>query len=1159
MPTITLAKLDLIHRLEGICGLDELEEIAFDYGLEYDGLDVVDGQEFVKYEVPANRYDLLCMEGFVRAIRCYRKSEDVPNYRLDPQKPLHEVTVAPECLGWRPYICCAILRNVKLTKSNFGNMIDLQEKLHQNYCRKRSIAAIGVHDLDKIAFPIQYCMQKPQDIKFAPLTHPNETMDAATLLENYQSTHLKHYANLIRSWEMYPVVHDSKGLVSLPPVINSARTLVTLGTRNLFIEVTCTNLNRGNVVLNQLVSSLSEYCATPFTVEPVRVRYPTSAKGNMANQHPESQITPNIDTREMACKLDEICTTTGIEKLDANTTCALLKRMMLSAIPISKDEIRVTIPIIRADIQHACDIAEDVAIAYNYNSILPRKFKRGFCNKTSLVCSKLRFVMTSCGYRESLTPIIDSIRGQFDALGRHDKDSAVYINNSKIPELQVCRTSLLPGLLRSVHARKSAPLPTMLYEVGHVITLCPSAETGAESILKFGAAYSDTRAGLEDLQGILELLLNEFGFYSTYQRWECNLKQTEMPSKFKFEYSLEQTTGWFLLYVVESLAISSSVHDGIELFGITVLECTMVSGKSQLHLYNDTCFTLFRRRHSIRHGSFTSWLPEQMQAASLTVITCTYTKSITNYSFSIEYGCILGGLKYVLSMKLDKGSNDGELVIGSFGPLDGSNGPVYCKVSYETLDCSNSEFSHVWVVKLYETTQGSLEISKLMAALPEDINYSLAGRAGFHHIPMDFTWLEDKSWIPSLSKSPRSLRIKFINLTRRHLVLNQQKTFLDEGKWAEYPRDELLASKGTEFGVRCVGFFGSISGTCTWSIIGKEDTITLSFEQPSIGSLTVIGNSTSTDYAVLVHTLVMREALACVHLVSSSQPVKTGLDIWMARAINPNILPRGFQLYQLPRDAEGSILFESLTSSIVSLPLDAPDVTRSLLRYHQGSLEQGETTELVEFAIKSPRVFYSNLNPTLTRKILLNSLLYLEWGIGDEKFCRLFQPDERIHLRSDCIGGIDDKGVILNSHVISRLHAKNKNAQIDTRPQNTPNVPFFNTLPQAQLLEHANTIFHTVCSGLEPFIDKHLTRRFGADWINVCKIPPGHVWQHPSEQKAKIDIEGTLYLVTVYWIEIFEPVLKESEWLHMLQVVIHINKYAPERSNLLGKPGNGPV
>ena len=44
----------------------------------------------------------------------------------------------------------AILRGIQFDSARFASFIDLQDKLHQNLCRQRSLVAIGTHDLDKL-------------------------------------------------------------------------------------------------------------------------------------------------------------------------------------------------------------------------------------------------------------------------------------------------------------------------------------------------------------------------------------------------------------------------------------------------------------------------------------------------------------------------------------------------------------------------------------------------------------------------------------------------------------------------------------------------------------------------------------------------------------------------------------------------------------------------------------------------------------------------------------------------------------------------------------------------------------------------------------------------------------------------------------------------
>lgn len=69
----------------------------------------------------------------------------------------------------RPLFACAILRNVKFTPRSYASFIDLQDKLHQNICRRRQLVAIGTHDLDTLKGPFTYQAKAPKDIKLVPL------------------------------------------------------------------------------------------------------------------------------------------------------------------------------------------------------------------------------------------------------------------------------------------------------------------------------------------------------------------------------------------------------------------------------------------------------------------------------------------------------------------------------------------------------------------------------------------------------------------------------------------------------------------------------------------------------------------------------------------------------------------------------------------------------------------------------------------------------------------------------------------------------------------------------------------------------------------------------------------------------------------------------
>lgn len=64
---------------------------------------------------------------------------------------------------------------------------------------------------------------------------------------------------------MYPIIYDKQDRVlSMPPIINSEHSKITLNTRNVFIDVTATDQTKLAIVVNIMATMFSEYCEEPF-------------------------------------------------------------------------------------------------------------------------------------------------------------------------------------------------------------------------------------------------------------------------------------------------------------------------------------------------------------------------------------------------------------------------------------------------------------------------------------------------------------------------------------------------------------------------------------------------------------------------------------------------------------------------------------------------------------------------------------------------------------------------------------------------------------------------------------------------------------------------------------------------------------------------------
>lgn len=88
MPNITLIRSHLFEAIGRTYTDKEFDELCFEFGVEVDDVatEVIEftgngtKEEHVVYiiAIPANRYDLLCMEGFARALRIFLKIDTPP-------------------------------------------------------------------------------------------------------------------------------------------------------------------------------------------------------------------------------------------------------------------------------------------------------------------------------------------------------------------------------------------------------------------------------------------------------------------------------------------------------------------------------------------------------------------------------------------------------------------------------------------------------------------------------------------------------------------------------------------------------------------------------------------------------------------------------------------------------------------------------------------------------------------------------------------------------------------------------------------------------------------------------------------------------------------------------------------------------------------------
>jgi len=504
MPTITLEK----DRFSRFVGRDlSVEEMA--KWLPWLGTDTEEvGSDYVKIEYNPNRVDFCSYGGVARAFRGLMGWETgMPNFTVKQGNIV--LTVDKSVAEVRPYVVSAVVRGLKIDYEAIRELMEMQEALHWMVGRDRKKASIGVHNLDAVEPPFSYVTCAPNEIRFVPLDKTEE-MTPQEVLEKHEKG--MAYKSEVDWASRYPLIVDRKGQVlSFPPIINGELTRVVDDTRNLFIDVTGTELNAISRSLNVLVTALADMGGT---IESVRVEYPDHVL-----------VTPDLTPQKMKLHVDYSNERLGLNFSEAQTIEALQKSR-LDAKKVEKGILDVTIPAYRTDILHEIDLVEEVAIGYGYYNLTPTKpatVTTGKQHRVSEVAADVRQIMVGLGFVEALNFVLTNEVDHYQKM-RRKPEGLVTLANPVSTEYSIIRNDLLPSLMKNLADSKHHVFPQRMFEVSDVIKLDDSSETYTERRIHAAAVSSHPTANFTEIKSILESLLMNLGL----KNW--TVKETNHPS-----------------------------------------------------------------------------------------------------------------------------------------------------------------------------------------------------------------------------------------------------------------------------------------------------------------------------------------------------------------------------------------------------------------------------------------------------------------------------------------------------------------------------------------------------------------------------------------------------------------------------------------------------
>jgi phenylalanyl-tRNA synthetase beta chain len=470
----------------------QLETLLADMGMQLDEVD----SDNLKVELTAERTDLLTVEGLARAIKCYKEAKPYKEIPIKKSKFIHKVN--PNVKKYRPHTRSFVVKKVKFTDESIKDLMNLQEKIHDTYGRKRKKVAIGVYDFNQINFPLTYLMMKPEAIKFAPLGMTKE-LNGKQILRQHPTG--KDYAKLIEKDDKYPIQIDAKKqILSMPPIINSDNLgQINENTKNIFVECT------GND--ERALANIMNILATMFydqggEIHECTIKY---------NDHSEKCPTNKTEKRTLSTQF--VNSLIGLD-LKPKEIAKLLPKMMYKVNKVIGDKIYLEVPSTRVDIWHDVDVADDVARAYGYNNITPKIPSISTIGE-SLDQTKLQLdlsdYLSQLGLTETITFALTSEKDQYESM---NVDPSKHINLGKDTaekSINMVRSWLLPETLKSFTHNRSNPYPQKIFELGDVVIPNTKEQSKAKNEQRLVCAICDKNADFTSIKQILDSLLSYLG------------------------------------------------------------------------------------------------------------------------------------------------------------------------------------------------------------------------------------------------------------------------------------------------------------------------------------------------------------------------------------------------------------------------------------------------------------------------------------------------------------------------------------------------------------------------------------------------------------------------------------------------------------------------
>jgi phenylalanyl-tRNA synthetase beta chain len=271
-------------------------------------------------------------------------------------------------------------------------------------------------------------------------------------------------------------------------------TKLTADTTRIFVEMTGTEEKAVKKAMNILTTAFAEH---GWELSQVNVKYPG-----------RRVITPDLEPEKRKLSVTYTNKMLGLN-LSSNEVKGCLERTGYG-VRTDGDSLEVEVPAYRADILHDIDIVEDVSIGYGYEKFkpeLPPLSTTGRRLPEDLVAQKVRAALVGLGFTEVVTLMLTNEEDNYHKMGLEGE--AVTVQNPISEEHTIIRTHLLPSLLGVLYINRHRELPQRIFEVGDVLKLDSSQETGAKREKRLSACVVHHKANFSEAKAIFNAVLRD--------------------------------------------------------------------------------------------------------------------------------------------------------------------------------------------------------------------------------------------------------------------------------------------------------------------------------------------------------------------------------------------------------------------------------------------------------------------------------------------------------------------------------------------------------------------------------------------------------------------------------------------------------------------------